>query len=711
MDKVGIELQLKSNLEQQLKVILPMLQKMDGMFSKMNKTLSMMESQQKKVNQQFHAMGQSIDSVTRKERGLQNIHTGVRNVGTAATGATRQVGMLGASLGGLMRTVAPLLGIYKLIQGVGAVGGNAVDFEKNAQRLKLSRYSGDEQAEIRRKALSLASSGKYTMNAAQNVDYAIKGAAISPDTRGVIDSMELMNRIDLGMRKLNVEDSKEGATGMLMNQIWEKMGDRTIKQKSETANLLAQYEGYYGGQVPLSQFSRQLQQSRGAKLGANKFSLFGELFHGISEQLTAGGGGGGMGGVGSSALALDRIFSQGIMSKQMIGIWKEAGMFPGIEEFAQHHKGRGGRSTYIDMPSGKHVLHNGGTLTGAGSDTYNKDVYHNYLAQKPPPWYEQAASDRIGFLQGPVKAGMERYFHLKPGEFEKQKDVEQKRMVGTFFYGATQKAIGEVIEIMTGRYEKTVKQQQLGVKGAKNLDQVLATSTSVEDRWAKMMAAFEAFGNALGDNKQVVAALNSGIDTLSALIKILNDNVGPIATWLTGNASPEKALMRPGTQIGNALGDRLFEAGQVGQHFAGQGGRLTTHTKSGSKDWAADYRKLNVPPPPPGMKSSFLPLLGAGLPATHGQGQYMIAPPHVESLVDANLAKSFKSSGRLNLNPPPPQPITIHNDIHLDGKKIGEHVSHHVERKQLKSAQKMNHAASNPGGSYSPKIYSHGVSH
>ena len=660
--------------------------------------------------------------------------------------------MLGASLGGLMRTVAPLLGIYKLIQGVGAVGGNAVDFEKNAQRLKLSRYSGDEQAEIRRKSLSLASSGQYTMNAAQNIDYAIRGAAISPDTRGVIDSMELMNRIDLGMRKLNVEDSKEGATGMLMNQIWEKMGDRTIKQKSETANLLAQYEGYYGGQVPLSQFSRQLQQSRGAKLGANKFSLFGELFHGISEQLTAGGGGGGMGGVGSSALALDRIFSQGIMSKQMIGIWKEAGMFPGIEEFAQHHKGRGGRSVYVDMPSGKHVLHNGGTLTGAGSDTYNKDVYHNYLAQKPPPWYEQAASDRIGFLQGPVKAGMERYFHLQPGGFEKQKDVEQKRMVGTFFYGATQKAIGEVIEIMTGRYEKTVKQQQLGVKGAKNLDQVLATSTSVEDRWAKMMAAFESFGNALGNNENVVKALNNGIDALSAVIKLLNDNVGPIANWLTGNADPEKkfgALMTgrgPSGALSSGfsnLSNAVWHGGSSGPNMGrqlwkgmqGSAGAIIAaarhygvdpvlamatamHESGGNPFAVGDHgTSFGLFQLHQGGELGNMSKTQAFNPVTNAMRALSEFGRH-PGLSGGSLAAASQRpanptayANAVNSLMPAAKNIVIHNDIHLDGKKIGEHVSHHVERKQLKSAQKMNHAASNPGGSYSPKIYSHGVSH
>lgn len=700
MESVGIELVLKQNLAAQLKTILPMLTKMNSQFTAINKSLGQMETFQNNANRGFQRMANQMQAVNAQSKGLQTINQHVKGVGQAATGATRQVGLLGTSLGGLMRTLGPLVGIYKIMQGVGAVGGNAVDFEKNAQRLKLSRYSGDEQAEIRRKALSLGGSGQYTLSAAQNVDYAIRGAAISPDTRGVIDSMELMNKIDLAMRKLNVEDSKSGDTPMLMNQIWEKMGDRTTKQKMETANLLSQYEGYYGGQVPLSQFSRQLQQTRGAKLGANKMSLFGELFHGISEQLTAGGGGGGMGGVGSSALALDRIFSQGVMSKQMIGIWKEAGMFPGIEEFAQHHKGKGGRSVYIDMPSGKHVLRNGGTLTGAGSDTYNKDVVHNYMSQKPPPWYEQAASDRIGFLQGPVKSGMERYFHLGAGGFEKQKDTEQKRMVGSFFYGATQKAIGEVIEIMTGRYEKTVKQQQAGVKTAKNLEQVLGTSTSVEDRWAKMMAAFESFGNALGNNKDVIATLNTGIDTLSSGIKALNDNVGPIAAWLSGKAAPEKMLMDAGSSIGGTIGKGISATDPYNRQADKRSG---SYAKSG-RDWAADFRATHkMLLDPPGGRQHL------------GNMSLVPPPPPVTSLVDPTLARAFNDPSRhdpSSLRMPPgatPKSTTIQNNIYLDGKKIAEHTSHHVEKQQLKSARKMSYGGSRAGGSYTDQYHNAGT--
>lgn len=699
MDRVGIELQLKENLSAQLKIVLPLATKLNEQTKILEQRMSAARGP-KEYNKAFAQLNQHLAQTGRLSSHIDKLSKNLTNVGSAAHGATRQVGLLGGAFGGLLRTLGPLVGIYKIMQGVGAVGGNAVDFEKNAQRLKLSRYSGDEQAEIRRKALQYGQSGEYALNAAQFTDYAIRGAAITPDTRGVIDSMPLMGKIDLAMRKLHVEDAKDGQTPMLMNQIWEKMGDRTTKQKMETANLLSQYEGYYGGQVPLSQFSRQLQQTRGAKLGANKFSLFGELFHGISEQLTAGGGGGGMGGVGSSALALDRMFSQGVMSKQAIGIWKEAGMYPGIEEFAQHHKGRSGHTTdYIDAATGRHIIHNGGTLTGAGSDTYNKDVLHNYLAKKPPPWYDQAASDRIGFLQGPVTAGIERYFKLGKGGFLKQKDTEQKRMVSSFFYGATQKAIGEATEIMTGRYEKTVKQQQAGVKTAKNLEQVLSTSTSVEDRWAKMIAAFESFGSALGDNKSVIATLNNGIDALSAGIKLLNDNVGPIAQWLSGKAAPEKMLMDAGSSIGGTIGKGISATDPYNRQADKRSG---SYSKSG-RDWAADFRahhKMLLDPP--GGRQHL------------GDMSLVPPPPPVTSLVDPTLARAFNDPSRhdpSSLRMPPgatPKSTTIQNNIYLDGKKIAEHTAHHVEKQQLKSARKMSYGGSRAGGSYTDQYHNAG---
>jgi len=372
MDKVGIELQLKSNLEQQLKTIIPLMTKMNREFNSLNDKMVKMAQYQNRLHQGFNQLGQNS--------GLPKVNNQLANVTNATKTATKHVGMFGQALQGLGKYIAPLtslVGVYKLLQGGAAIGGAALDYEKTVRRIHMSRFSPAEQQEVIDKSKQFGSSGDYAMTANQFADYALRARAIMPTGRDALDSMSMVGKVDMAMRKIGVEGSDKGDTGFIMAQIFEKLGDRTPQQQQETADLLAKYENYYAGQVPLSTFATQLQRTRGAKLGAEKFGLFGQLFHGISEQLSQGGGGGGQGGVGSGYLALDTLLSGSNMSKQMIDTWREAGMFPGIEQYAKHKKGTGNRRTLIDMPSGRHVLMNGGTMTGAGSDIYSKDVLQN----------------------------------------------------------------------------------------------------------------------------------------------------------------------------------------------------------------------------------------------------------------------------------------------------------------------------------------------
>lgn len=536
---VGIQLVLKENIADRLGKVLPMLDKMEKTFQTLNKTLNNLETSQKRVDKNFQNIARSVDTVSQKERGLKSLNTGIQGIGSSATRATGLLGNLGRSFSDVIKMAGPLLGIYKLIQGGMAVGGEGLDFEKNVRRMQMSQYTPKQRQQAEQQSIKLAQSGKYAMSGAQNLDYVLRGGAISADKQGVIDSMELMNKVDFAMRKLNVEDSLAGDTPLLMNQIWEKLGDRTTKQKMETADLLAKFEGYYAGQVPLNQFSRQLQRTRGAKLGADKEGLFGQLFHGISEQLTSGGGGGGQGGVGQGYLALDTLLS-GKMSKEMQAMWDEAGLFPGLHNFPKKKKGRLGSDTIVNQNG---MMHH----TGRSGSTSSGYDFNKYLADAPPPWYDLAGEDQRAFMQTVLKPAIERRFHLAPGGFAQQKDVEQKRMVRRFFPGATQTAIGQVIENITGRYAQTVAQQQAGVKKQMGIEGVLKNATSVEDKWAALFNSFKALGDSLGKDQNVISALTNSIDALSSIMKLLNDNVTPIANFLTAG---DKAAQGIGGWLG-----------------------------------------------------------------------------------------------------------------------------------------------------------------
>lgn len=735
MQSVGIELILKENLADRLGKILPIVEKMDKMFSKMNQTLSVLESSQKRVDQQFKNIGRSVDAVSQKERGLKSINTNMQGIEKSVRATTGATGLLGTALQNLSKYVAPLMGlvgVYKLVQGIGVLGGEGVAFEKNVSRLQLSQYTPKQRMQAERKAIELAQSGKYAMTGAQNLDYVLRGGAISADRQGVVDSMEMMNKIDMAMRKLKVEDALEGQTPFLMNQIWEKLGDRTTKQKQETADLLAQFEGYYAGQVPLSQFSRQLQRTRGAKLGAKKEGLFGQLFHGISEQLTAGGGGGGQGGIGAGYLALDTLLS-GKMSKQQQEIWDAAGLFPGLHDFAKK-KGSMRPKYLVQDKFGTHTIYSA-SKAGSGAVSYD---FNQYLAQKPPPWYDLAGEDQRVFMQQILAPAIEGYFKLKPGGFKQQREVEQKRMVRRFFPGATNTAIGQVIENITGRYSQTVAAQQAGVVKQPGIEGVLNARTSIEDRWAQLFNSFTALGSALGENKKIVDDANRFIKGLTDAVNVLNRNVEPIANVLDGIFKLMGGVVtdpfHAPAYAGMAMGDSIRGTATKGWH--------------GVLDMVRGKSNLSFGPPPriPGQSSNSPTNLVdvRNLPVDNltppGWGSMSVeqrnkwAQTHVPDMSDLTGPGPSTKRTAINKVPPSVQSPThtfappdasksvTHGVINLiqnfhpfsgtdhnkSAKAAADAIAPHIEKKQLKTARQMSYATSKAGGSYTDSVHNAG---
>src|ERR1700721_2137505 len=172
MDKVGIELQLKQNLEQQLKTILPMLEKMDLQFGNINKTLVRMQDLHDKATRGFNNMASSIDKVAQKERGLNSVNKQISTVGTAASGATRMVDGLAMSLGAVVKTMGPLLLAMKALQLLTAGAGAGLDFQSSIIALKRKGFSDAEVSDIKNYALSSSASGRTVLTPGQQIESA-----------------------------------------------------------------------------------------------------------------------------------------------------------------------------------------------------------------------------------------------------------------------------------------------------------------------------------------------------------------------------------------------------------------------------------------------------------------------------------------------------------------------------------------------------------
>ena len=705
MESIGIELVLKQNLAAQLKTILPMLTKMNSQFTAINKSLGQMETFQNNANRGFQRMANQMQAVNAQSKGLQTINQHVKGVGTAATGATRQVSLLGASLGGLMRTLGPLVGIYKIMQGVGAVGTSALDFEKEAKSLQQIGLSADFQKRLRAKTLELGSNGQFAMSGADFMHTFKETRLSSKSDEDALKNLPFIGTMDMKLRQVD-----KGLTGQanLLPRYFEKFSAFTEAKQHEVMNDLLKVIQASGGTVTPANLLMQLNRSGTSVVGSDPLKEMTEQALSLKESGAGsggkGGGGGGVGRGGSGRQAIDRIINLGVMPPAMVTMMTRGGMF---DEWPTSGKKKGGHQFDLTDASGHHVLHNGGR-GGLGSGNLSTSEVKSLLVSKRPPWMIQDANDpyqiALDFLAGADQLGGNKlkgsFLETKAAHiahFSKRPVNEQKYLYGQIMGGAKMTGIDFNMERVIGSYrqqhdifaKKVGEQAGLGSSG----------QLSIADRWDKLISAFVTFGNALGDNKDVIATLNHGIDALSAGIKLLNDNVGPIAAWLSGNAAPEKMLMDAGSSIGGTIGKGISATDPYNRQADKRSG---SYAKSG-RDWAADFRAHHkMLMDPPGGRQHL------------GNVSVVPPPPPVTALVDPTLARAFNDTSRYDpssLRMPPgatPKSTTIQNNIYLDGKKIAEHTAHHVEKQQLKSARKMSYGGSRAGGSYTDQYHNAG---
>jgi hypothetical protein len=730
-DAVGIELKLNQNLESQLKIILPMLEKMEQRFGNINKTLAKMQDLHDKATRGFNAMGHSIDRVTQKEKALARVNSQVANVGMAAKGATRSVDILGASLGALTRLVAPLMILQKLTQGAEFLGGSALDFEKESKSLQQIGLSKDFQKKLIGDALRLGSSGQYALSGADFIHTFKETRLSAKSDEDARKNLPMIGAVDM---KLRMIDKSLAGQANLLPRYFEKFGAFTDPDKNKVANDLVKVMQASGGTVNMAQLLQQIGTSGTAVIGSDPLKEMTEQAYSIKESAAgAGGGGRGRGGVGRQAL--DRIVNLGIIPPAMATMMQRGGMMDGLT-------GSSGHKILYDSVTGQHVLTSG---RGGGSGSLKTSDVHSFLLTQRPEWMKRDANDTyqlgLDFAAGAdilggnkIKGNFLANRDAQVKHFMSRPVAEQKQLEGQIMAGSRMTGIDFIMERSVGRYlqqhdiftNKVNEQQGLGVGG----------QLSVSDRWDKMIAGFTTFGNSLGANENLIKLANAALDNLDATIKILNDNVKPIgdflAQWgkLSGQAvsgaagaggmgfgitgaigniavsaakdlykgggsgvigaiinSAKKNNINPVTAIAYmmhesglnpfAIGDKGTSFGLAQLHKGGELGNLTpgqafdpTTNANRSLSYMAQVAKAH-----PGLSPGHLAAM-AQRPANPG------AYAHA---VDANLSQAQ---------------IIVNN--YLDGKQIASQTTKHVAKALVKSGNKSSQSASEGRGSYTP---------
>ena len=700
MESVGIELVLKQNLAAQLKTILPMLTKMNSQFTAINKSLGQMETFQNNANRGFQRMANQMQAVNAQSKGLQTINQHVKGVGQAATGATRQVGLLGTSLGGLMRTLGPLVGIYKIMQGVGAIGGAGLDFEKQVKSLQQSNLTPGFQRQLTDKSLQLGSSGKYAMSGADFIGAFKETRSVSRSPQDALNNLPLIGEVDMKMRKINKDLAGQST---ILPRFFEKFAAYDDKSKRKIADALLKGEQYVGGTISPGQLLQQISTSGTSVVGADPYKMMIEQMYSIKESASGMHGGGGSGGRGRGGVgqqAVDRMMNLGVLTPAQAEMMRQGGMLDGISAAGSTK----GHKFLIDSANaGKHVLTQGG---GSGSGRLKTSDVQAFLLKNRPAWMTAHANDTyqtgLDFAAGADILGGNKI----PGSFMATRDAhikhfgerpipEQKFLEGRVLSGMKMTGIDFLMERSVGAYKKSHDIFTAGIEGQPGL--AATGATSVADRWEMMMKQFETFGNALGNSQEVISAANRVIDGLTVAIKALNDNVGPIAKFLANIAAPFVAPQQPPAEwVKEKTGGHVDYTGSRGGLPLALASKLP-----GYPGYLPQASKMLLDPP--GGRQHL------------GNMSLVPPPPPVTSLVDPTLARAFNDPSRhdpSSLRMPPgatPKSTTIQNNIYLDGKKIAEHTAHHVEKQQLKSARKMSYGGGRAGGSYTDQYHNAGT--
>lgn len=688
---IGISLVLKENLVDRLTKTLPLLDRMEKTFQTMNKTLSNLETSQKRVDNNFKNIGRSVDMVSSKERGLRNLNTGIQGLGSAAGNAQGMMKGLGATVDALMLRVLPLIVAMKGMQALSAAAGEGLDFQNTTTALKNTGFSPAMSNKIIQRSIDLAAQGDSVLSPKQLTEAARGSKAFFGTEQDVYDALPEYKRVAGRARRAGVAMEQPEILG----RIWELMNKNVgpVKDRVQFDNQLLAVMSGTG--VTSQQLLYQMSVAGGSLAGSDPIDALRTLAYMTKESGAgiAGAGGGGRGRAGQRFAAIKDL-ARGQMPVAVAKTLYESGYMPGLGKYLESN-GSTSTSTMVFDPTGMHRMGRHGKQSHITKGALNK-----FFMQNAPIWARQGQEDTGAIttmlLDVAAKAkGFKGDESHRLQQFNKLGTGEQAQALGSI--GLNRQVSMAIVQLVAGKFKTSVDNFQKAIDDALKQQQK-DTPKSIEQMWEELGNQTKALVDKLAIMPDVVNAATTGIKLLSDGVSNLNTNLAPIVQWLTGQTTAEKNI-NPGHLLdtselhakhhplsGYNTGDLSHDVTRIGKAFERVG-----------------HQAMNflVPPPPPASISPSIAnhVMGPSdfMSWTNGkQQEWMVQHPPDMSLITAGK----QVSGDIHFHATQP--------IMLDGKKIGEHVSHHVEKKQSKTALKQSYAGSQAGGSYTSQPHNEG---
>lgn len=688
-DVVGIELQLKENLQQRLKTILPLMEKLQQQTKNMEKMLSQTNGINK-ANRSLEMMANRLNAVSNASRGLNNVGHQFDNLGRHADHARQKVGLLHRAFGGVASGLGGMAGMMTAglsIYTVGDMFKHGMDFEQQLKSLQIGGASPKQLASMRKTALQTANDPRFITTPTQQLEAMRTGRAVFGNFDEAEKMAPLAAQFNTAMRLINAPGGADRNNAEFAFKMAEQLGIRDTVRMKAFMNDLTKAEVGFAGKIDLAQLTQQFSTSRLAKYGSDILPFLTTQGHLLTE---AGGGGRGAGRAGAQINALNRVLVQGTMTQATAQRFADLGLIGGYDAALA-------AKSSSKHPTGRHILHTTSRhdasghllstsedeifITGKGRSSKTPTLTKGELGQLIVSGLKDrdlAIKNTPMWIYKDLIPALEKSQHKN---FYKLDRNQQVAMLTPFLQGMQMNASDLIAQIALNK--GTFDIQTKNVMGAPGMDEVTAQQRSMTQNLAKLSAAWTTFSTTLTTNDKVVQLVNNTFNTLTQLLLSLSKVIGPVAD---GVGRFYNVIDSVGSKVGTGagiIGSTLTQAGQI-LFPENKDHRLATHTKSGSKDWAGDYRKnMLVPPPPPSMPS----IAQMSLMDSAANG-YPIQP--------------FKMV-------PPPSPITVNVPVHLDSKQIAHATAKHHARAQAKSALGQNYATSRGSGGYSSPDYSAGA--
>lgn len=735
----GIELELKENVTTKLERMIPMVERLQRAFNRLDTNMSTSEGI-KRTNAQLDMMNSKLKKVQQTSGEMRSIGNTFNNLGNSAHSASKKVG----ALSGAIRQIGSTLKDAAIFGGIfGAIGLTAEGIKKGANfqqavgSLAFQGYSSEQQERIQSMALDV--SKKRLMSPTEAVDY-VKLAATTLPKETAIGTLGIAADFQTAMRKLNVKNALEENVSEEFLKSAEQMTYRTPSLMKMWAEKITKMEVAAGGKVPISTIKQQTFRAGAAKFGADPDAFLAQLGFISAQSSGAKGGSGSQGSVGVMMQAVQSNLFSGRMALAQAQALADIGLLDGWEQakpkivakmLAKHHKGAAHGRTINKLSTSMAMgadgqMHMGNTFgqqvtfTRGGGSTFQPEAKLTTTAMKEYG-VRVAGADiaqkygGIGWAEQVLIPALERHHKMQPGTFFNMADdpnmkVKAMEMLVPIFGPARITLQRMMDELLIGH--KQWLQFEENMKKAPGMAEIVNKFDDrlIVTKFNQMLHAWESFTDRVFADKAVLKVASDWIDTFTKAINAMNGAAPAFSSTLVFFSDWLQAMIK--------MGDALIHPGQVlpdeaktfikgGKQLLDPYGNLT-----GGKGSLAS--KLGAIP------NRFMNQAGATFNRTLVQAAHMLVPPPPPQAVStdplamfmkqqANMAGMMKSySGPV----PPPPDIHVHYhgpafgvDQAKHGKEIAKAVEPHLQRNEQKRKQQFSQTSSMGVGNHVPSSF------